>query len=770
MGDQYGNYGNFTPGQFSVPPPGYGSGGGGSAPPSSGGNWGGPQQNYGGGNQGNHYGGSGGDDDYYENEGNFSGGKNGGGGGGGYQNRGRGGDYGGNLPWNGGWGEWMNPSWRDWMAPQPPKIPKMSSRINQESTLKSDSEIFKANEDLKFATWNVSDLSREGSHGECLRELQSHYVDIAALQNIKFEGSGVRRRRKADLFHSGNARKELGAGFLVGYLLVDKVTDFIPLTERICYIRLDREEYSMSMISVIAPTEDATEGDKKKFYEHLSRFFDILPKEDFKLILGDFDAKVGKEDGEHQSVVGKHSLHDECNENGQLLVNFAKSHNLIISSTFFPHKNVHKITCKPTDMHTGGQTDHVLVSHEHSKTILDVRAWRGTDFASDHFPVTLLIREKVFLDKMDNERRQRKEKLGVRLTSKPWVDDECAAQFIAKDNFIKNHRKTKCEWDEEKYREIRTKTQKLIRRKKRVLQKEEFEFEMLKQGTLASIAAEVAVAAEAAVAVEISGGGGDNRGDSNMITQEDTIFVSGMDTSVTEQEIMNHFGAIGVIKKDKKTMKPKIWVYKDKQTGESKGEATVTYDDANAAKSAISWFDGGDFNGSTIKVSLAQRPGNNWQARGGGRGGGRGGFGGGRGGHGGGGGGGGGPREFGSRGGGSDQESRGGPPRGGGGSGGGSGGGNNMLQDREGDWICSGCSNKNFAWRNACNRCKAPKDDGGNGGPGGDGGFRGNRGPPGGDRGDRGFGGGNMGGGFGGRGRGSMRGGDRGGRDRPRPY
>lgn len=33
-----------------------------------------------------------------------------------------------------------------------------------------------------------------------------------------------------------------------------------------------------------------------------------------------------------------------------------------------------------------------------------------------------------------------------------------------------------------------------------------------------------------------------------MVTQEDTIFVSGMDTETTEDEIANHFGAIGIIK------------------------------------------------------------------------------------------------------------------------------------------------------------------------------------------------------------------------------
>jgi RNA-binding protein FUS len=86
-------------------------------------------------------------------------------------------------------------------------------------------------------------------------------------------------------------------------------------------------------------------------------------------------------------------------------------------------------------------------------------------------------------------------------------------------------------------------------------------------------------------------------------------------------------------------MKPKIWLYKDKETGSGKGEATVTYDDTNAAQSAISWFNGQgkgavfrmvvkaivdfcvfvEFNGARIQVSLAQRQ-NTWQnKRGGGR-------------------------------------------------------------------------------------------------------------------------------------------------------
>lgn len=42
---------------------------------------------------------------------------------------------------------------------------------------------------------------------------------------------------------------------------------------------------------------------------------------------------------------------------------------------------------------------------------------------------------------------------------------------------------------------------------------------------------------------------------------------------------------------------PKVWLYKNKETGEFNGDATVTYEDAFAAMSAPKWFDGKEFKG-----------------------------------------------------------------------------------------------------------------------------------------------------------------------------
>lgn len=57
---------------------------------------------------------------------------------------------------------------------------------------------------------------------------------------------------------------------------------------------------------------------------------------------------------------------------------------------------------------------------------------------------------------------------------------------------------------------------------------------------------------------------------------------------------------------DRKTHRPKIWMYRDKASGRSKGECTVTFEDPFTAKSAIEWFDGKDFMGKGVKVCTSR--------------------------------------------------------------------------------------------------------------------------------------------------------------------
>jgi hypothetical protein len=54
-----------------------------------------------------------------------------------------------------------------------------------------------------------------------------------------------------------------------------------------------------------------------------------------KVLLGDFNAKVGREDF-FKPTIGNESLHIISNDNGVSLVNFATTKNLRVKSTMFP--------------------------------------------------------------------------------------------------------------------------------------------------------------------------------------------------------------------------------------------------------------------------------------------------------------------------------------------------------------------------------------------------------------------------------------------------
>lgn len=93
---------------------------------------------------------------------------------------------------------------------------------------------------------------------------------------------------------------------------------------------------NLILINGYAPTEDKQQDEKEAFYEDLNTIFESIAKSQPKIILGDFNAKIGKEEM-YRPTIGKESLHTHSNENGNRLINFAISKGLRISSTYKYH-------------------------------------------------------------------------------------------------------------------------------------------------------------------------------------------------------------------------------------------------------------------------------------------------------------------------------------------------------------------------------------------------------------------------------------------------
>jgi hypothetical protein len=142
-----------------------------------------------------------------------------------------------------------------------------------------------------------------------------------------------------------------------------------------------------------------------------------------KIFLGDFNAKLGREDI-FKPTTGNDSLHEDSNDKGVRVVNFATSKNLVVKGTMFPHRNIHKYIWTSPEGKTNNQIDHVLIDRRWHSSILDVRSFRGADCDTDHYLVVAKVRERL------SARKQEAQKTDVeRFNLKKLSEMEVTKQF-----------------------------------------------------------------------------------------------------------------------------------------------------------------------------------------------------------------------------------------------------------------------------------------------------------------------------------------------------
>ena len=100
-----------------------------------------------------------------------------------------------------------------------------------------------------------------------------------------------------------------------------------------------------------------------------------------------------------QPTIGSESLHRDSNDNAVRIVKFDASKNLVVKSTMFPHRNIHKYTWTSSDGQTHNQTDHILIDRRWHSSILEVRSFRGADCDTDHYLVVAKFRERMAVRK-----------------------------------------------------------------------------------------------------------------------------------------------------------------------------------------------------------------------------------------------------------------------------------------------------------------------------------------------------------------------------------
>ncbi|XP_058456421.1 craniofacial development protein 2-like [Malaya genurostris] len=172
-----------------------------------------------------------------------------------------------------------------------------------------------------------------------------------------------------------------------------RVIGWCPVSDRMCRLRIKGRFFNISIINVHSPHLGSSDDDKDEFYAQLEREYDRCPRHDIKIVIGDFNAQVGQE-VEFIPVVVSFSAHQQTNENGLRLIDFATSKNMAIKSTFFQHRLLHRYTWR-SPIQTETHIDHVLIDGRHFSDIIDVRTCRGANIDSDHYLVMVKLRPKL---------------------------------------------------------------------------------------------------------------------------------------------------------------------------------------------------------------------------------------------------------------------------------------------------------------------------------------------------------------------------------------
>ena len=159
----------------------------------------------------------------------------------------------------------------------------------------------------------------------------------------------------------------------------------------------------MTVIHVYAPTSLSSEEDIEAFYSDIE---DVLTKTDQKdviILIEDWNAKIGNDNTEWKSAMGRYGYGDR-NERGERLLEFATVHNLYVGNTRFQQKPSRKLTWASPDGIHMNMIDLTLIQQRWKTSVTNCRTFQSADISSDHSLVLCNI--KLRLKKLNNRPQQ----------------------------------------------------------------------------------------------------------------------------------------------------------------------------------------------------------------------------------------------------------------------------------------------------------------------------------------------------------------------------
>ena len=240
---------------------------------------------------------------------------------------------------------------------------------------------------LRIATWNVLTLNPQGHDVLLATELARLRVSIAGLQEVRWTGHGEVDVGDYHILWSGQERLRIqGVALVVHKQHVSSIVDWKPISSRLIYARFKHSHGYLSIFSCYAPTDASDSDTKDEFYHLLREEIRRISNHDIVIVLGDMNASTGLTRPGLEHIIGPHALPAELNDNCERMMDFCATStcNLKPISTWFQHRDIHRMTWHSNTGNVSKCIDHVLISGRW-RVASDCRVFRSAELGStDH--------------------------------------------------------------------------------------------------------------------------------------------------------------------------------------------------------------------------------------------------------------------------------------------------------------------------------------------------------------------------------------------------
>ena len=240
---------------------------------------------------------------------------------------------------------------------------------------------------IKVATQNVRSLFHQGKRDELACAFNKANLNILGIVDHKLvheEETKTHYLNKCALVTSSAWRNSNGAasggvGLLMSKTTESALADIKPFNERIIIAHFNGNPKT-TVIVHYSPTEGSATAEDH--YNNLANAIKSIPKHNVLLVVGDFNAHIGKEDAAF-------TYHEITNSNGKLLLDLAEENDLTITNTTF-QKRSGKLWTYLSDMNgSKSQIDYILVNRKWKNSVKNVEAYSSfSSIGSDHRVVT----------------------------------------------------------------------------------------------------------------------------------------------------------------------------------------------------------------------------------------------------------------------------------------------------------------------------------------------------------------------------------------------